>query len=124
MRTPEGDHPLDVKKSMSLAFLSACETAKGDKSVPDEALHLAATLLFTGFRGVVATMWVMDDDDGPKIADSFYKHLFKNCDPTSNPPVHPDLTQAATALHLAVAELREDPDISFKRWVPFVHYGL
>ena len=45
---------------MSLAFLSACETAKGDSKTPDEAIHLAATLLFqlfAGFRGVVATMW-------------------------------------------------------------------
>jgi CHAT domain-containing protein len=49
-----------MKHSMpyaSLAFLSACETAKGDETVPDDALHLAATMLFTGFRGVVGTMW-------------------------------------------------------------------
>jgi CHAT domain-containing protein len=57
MCRPEGDRASDDKKSMSLAFLSACETAKGDKKVPDEAMHLAATLLFTGFRGIVATMW-------------------------------------------------------------------
>jgi CHAT domain-containing protein len=57
MCRPDGENALDFKKSMSLAFLSACETAKGDKIVPDEAMHLAATLLFTGFRGVVATMW-------------------------------------------------------------------
>jgi CHAT domain-containing protein len=57
MRRPEEDYKLDVRKTMSLAFLSACETAKGDKRVPDEAMHLAATLLFAGFRGVVATMW-------------------------------------------------------------------
>jgi CHAT domain-containing protein len=42
---------------MSLAFLSACETAKGDEGTPDEAMHLAAAVLFAGFRGVVATMW-------------------------------------------------------------------
>jgi len=41
----------------SLAFLCACETAKGDEGVPDEAMHLGATLLFAGFRGVIATMW-------------------------------------------------------------------
>jgi CHAT domain-containing protein len=57
MRQPDGDSPLNAKNSMSLAFLNACETAKGDKNVPDEAMHLAATLLFAGFRGVVATMW-------------------------------------------------------------------
>jgi CHAT domain-containing protein len=41
----------------SLAFLSACETAMGAENLPDEAVHLAASLLFVGFRGVVATMW-------------------------------------------------------------------
>ena len=40
-----------------LAFLSACETAKGEREAPDENLHLGAALLFSGFKGVVATMW-------------------------------------------------------------------
>jgi CHAT domain-containing protein len=40
-----------------LAFLCACETASGDENLPDEAIHLGATLLFAGFRGVIATMW-------------------------------------------------------------------
>jgi CHAT domain-containing protein len=51
------DNVKSQQKNMTLAFLSACETAKGDDKVPDEAMHLAATLLFAGFRGVVATMW-------------------------------------------------------------------
>ncbi|KAJ7089999.1 CHAT domain-containing protein [Mycena epipterygia] len=112
------------KKSMSLAFLSACETAKGDETVPDEAMHLAATLLFSGFQSVVATMWTMADPDGPKIAESFYEHLFKGCDAKANPPILPDLTKAAEALHVAVTKLRADPSVPFSRWVPFVHYGL
>jgi hypothetical protein len=41
----------------SLAFLCACETAMGHEDLPDEAMHLGATLLFAGFRGAVATMW-------------------------------------------------------------------
>jgi CHAT domain-containing protein len=40
-----------------LAFLSACETAKGDEKHTDEAIHLAASMLFAGFKSVVATMW-------------------------------------------------------------------
>jgi CHAT domain-containing protein len=44
-------------RSMTLAFLSPCETAKGDANLPYEAMHLAATLMFAGFRGVVGTMW-------------------------------------------------------------------
>jgi CHAT domain-containing protein len=47
---------LDLKDAF-FAFLSACETAKGDKKQPDQAIHLAATLLFTGFSSVVGTMW-------------------------------------------------------------------
>ena len=58
------DGPLKVSQIMkiptpnaSLAFLSACQTAMGDGDLPDEAMHLAASLLFSGFRSVVATMW-------------------------------------------------------------------
>jgi CHAT domain-containing protein len=40
-----------------LAFLSACETAKGDGNQPDQTVHLAAAMLFAGFRSVIATMW-------------------------------------------------------------------
>ena len=40
-----------------LIFLSACQTAMGDEDLPDESLHLAATMLFTGFHGAIATMW-------------------------------------------------------------------
>jgi CHAT domain-containing protein len=59
-----GDDRLTVSELMDirldhafLAFLSACETAKGDKDQPDQAIHLAAAMLFCGFRSVVATMW-------------------------------------------------------------------
>jgi CHAT domain-containing protein len=47
---------LDMRKA-SLVFLSACQTAMVDDTLPDEPIHLAATLLFAGFRGAVATMW-------------------------------------------------------------------
>ncbi|KAJ6512345.1 CHAT domain-containing protein [Mycena vulgaris] len=80
-----------TEKQMGLAFLSACETSMGDKKLPDEAMHLAATLLFSGFRSVVATMWTMHDPDGPEVAEAFYGHLFRNADAKSNPPVFPDL---------------------------------
>jgi tetratricopeptide (TPR) repeat protein len=39
------------------AFLSACETAQGDKNQPDQMIHLAAAMLFTGFNSVIGTMW-------------------------------------------------------------------
>jgi CHAT domain-containing protein len=40
-----------------LAFLSSCETAKGDQNYADEVIHLAATMIFAGFTSVVASMW-------------------------------------------------------------------
>ncbi|KAF8212892.1 hypothetical protein K438DRAFT_1477185, partial [Mycena galopus ATCC 62051] len=57
MHRADGYNPRHIAKGSALAFLSACETAKGDAQTPDEAMHLAATLLFSGFRSVVATMW-------------------------------------------------------------------
>jgi hypothetical protein len=46
--------------SAFLAVLSACETARGDSTQPDQAIHLAATMLFAGFKSVIATMWSVD----------------------------------------------------------------
>lgn len=43
--------------SAFLAFLSACETAKGDTNQTDQAIHLAATTLYAGFKSVIGTMW-------------------------------------------------------------------
>jgi len=61
------DAMLTVAKLMELnldkaffAFLSACETAKGDKAHSDQAIHLAAAMLFAGFKSVVGTMWYVN----------------------------------------------------------------
>ena len=57
------DSVLTVAKLMALnldkaflAFLSACKTAKGDVSQPEQAIHLAPTMLFAGSKSVVETM--------------------------------------------------------------------
>jgi CHAT domain-containing protein len=44
-------------QSAFLAFLSACETAKGDAGQPDQAVHLSAAMLYAGFTSVIGTMW-------------------------------------------------------------------
>ncbi|TFK29570.1 hypothetical protein FA15DRAFT_664117 [Coprinopsis marcescibilis] len=98
-----------------LAYLSACETAMGDDERPDESLNLAATMMFAGFRAVVGTMWSIQDEDAPIVADVFYQHLFRKCPP--------DPADVAEALHLAVKELRR-LKMPFQRWVPFVHFGI
>lgn len=100
------------------AFLSACQTATGDKTLQEESVHLAAGMLFAGYRGVIATMWTIMDDDAPKVAADVYEHLFK-----TSPP---DSRQAAEALHLAMRKLREGTGRkkSFFHWVPFIHVGV
>jgi CHAT domain-containing protein len=47
-----------------LAYLSACQTAKGDQNAPDQAVHLAASMLFCGFRSVIGTMWCVSCASG------------------------------------------------------------
>ncbi|KAJ7751783.1 CHAT domain-containing protein, partial [Mycena maculata] len=100
------------------AFLSACETATGDKSLQEESVHLAAGILLAGYRGAIATMWTIMDNDAPQIAHDVYEHLFK-----ASPP---DPTHAAEALHFAVRRLRTGSggNKSFFHWVPFIHVGV
>jgi CHAT domain-containing protein len=101
-----------------LAFLSACQTATGDKKLPQEAVHLAAGMLSAGYRGVIATMWSIQDSDAPQVADQVYAQLFRDSTP--------DPTQAARALHKAIKKLIDDSNgmKSFLEWVPFIHIGI
>jgi hypothetical protein len=114
-----------------LAFLSAGETAKGDRMQPDQAMHLAAAMLFSGFKSVVATMWYVDrqfgigeylltktraicDVDGPKVVQWFYEELF------AREVVNGD--SVAYALDSAVCKLRAS-GVSSERWAPLIHMG-
>ncbi|KAJ7884655.1 CHAT domain-containing protein, partial [Mycena leptocephala] len=74
-----------------LAFLSACQTATGEKTLEEESVHLSAGMLLAGYRGVIATMWTIMDSDALDVANDVYEHLFK-----MSPP---DPAQAAEALH-------------------------
>jgi CHAT domain-containing protein len=133
-----GDGRLTIAKLMELkldsaflAFLSACETAKGDQEQPDQAMHLAAAMLFGGFKSVVATMWYVDQDsmiseclltmiraicdvDGPNVAKWFYEELL------SRDVVDGD--SVAYALDSAVGKLRAS-GVPPERWAPFIHMG-
>ncbi|KZT69570.1 hypothetical protein DAEQUDRAFT_710102 [Daedalea quercina L-15889] len=107
-----------IKKSLSkaeLAFLSACETATGDNKLSEEAIHLAAGMLLSGFKGVIATMWSIQDEDGPVMAKEVYTQLLDGR--------MPNAMRAAHALHDAVLRLQEQ-GASFERWVPFIHMGI
>ncbi|KAG8735673.1 hypothetical protein FRC10_010282, partial [Ceratobasidium sp. 414] len=82
-----------------LAFLSACQTARGDEKLPEEAVHLAAGMIMAGYSTVIATMWSIDDVDAPIVAKEFYSRLIEGG--------APDARNAARALHDAVGSLRD-----------------
>ncbi|KIJ48883.1 hypothetical protein M422DRAFT_161997 [Sphaerobolus stellatus SS14] len=102
----------------SLAFLSACQTAKGDEILSDEAVHLGAGMLVTGFEGVIGTMWSVTDRVAPQVARDVYRYLKES---------NLDITEAAHALQLAVENVRKDSiseeNAWFISWVPFIHIG-
>jgi len=96
------------------AFLSACQTAVGDERIADESVHLAAGMFMAGYRGVIATMWSIRDEDGPKVAEDVYRRILKDGEPNRK--------EAAHALHDAVKRMR-DSGAGFMYWVPFIHFG-
>lgn len=103
-------------ENAELAVLSACQTATGDQTLPEESLHLAAGMLSVGYPNVIATMWAIHDSDGPIMTSKLYEYLFKYQELGLSP---------AYALHEAMKHLKEKIGVKeFERWVPFVHFGL
>ncbi|PSR71021.1 hypothetical protein PHLCEN_2v13125 [Hermanssonia centrifuga] len=102
-----------------LAFLAACHSAASESmsKTPDEVLTLAAAMQFCGFRSIVGTLWTMSDNDGPVLAEKFYKHMLRNgLD-------HTDVRDSAEAVHLATKSMRE-AGVPLHRWTTFVHVGI
>ncbi|CAE6440285.1 unnamed protein product [Rhizoctonia solani] len=103
-------------KNKGLAYLSACQTATGDKDLPDEAIHLASGMLMAGYPSVIATMWAVVDEDAPFVADKVYEQLMKDKKIGNG--------EAGRALHNAVAGLREKVgEKEFGRWAGYIHIG-
>ncbi|KIM21907.1 hypothetical protein M408DRAFT_79820, partial [Serendipita vermifera MAFF 305830] len=96
------------------AFLSACQTAVGDEKIADESVHLAAGMLLAGCRGVIATMWSIEDEDAPTVTEEVYSRILKDGVPNRK--------AAARALQEGVARLKKS-GASFLSWVPYIHIG-
>jgi CHAT domain-containing protein len=97
-------------------FLAACQTAMGDAELVNESFHLGGGFITAGFRGAIATIWSMNDEDGPTVAEIVYSHLFHE-------GKQPQVTDAAEALQLAVQELKKRK-VPYEQWVPFIHIGI
>jgi CHAT domain-containing protein len=99
------------------AFLSAGRTATVDEGLPDEAVHIAGGMMLAGYRGVVGTMWPIEDDIAPEVAGEFYAHILQD-------DQRPDPRKAAEALHVSIQKLREKKNVPLMAWIPFVHIGI
>ncbi|KAG2757248.1 hypothetical protein P692DRAFT_20378906 [Suillus brevipes Sb2] len=98
------------------AFLSACDTAAGDLSTPDEVIHLAAGLQFAGVKSVIGTLWKVADATVKRLVEEFYKNFCKDGIMNSE--------RAARALHQAVQSLASDRDVPLDQRIVFVHIGI
>jgi len=107
-----------------LAFLSACQTSTGDEKLSQEGVHMASGMLAAGYRSVVATMWSVEDQYGPMVAESFYTYLMERGETSKGSRL--DGSHAANALHDTIQDIREklgDTEQGLLTWVPYVHFG-
>ncbi|KAG1725500.1 CHAT domain-containing protein [Suillus paluster] len=102
------------------AFLSACHTAVGDEKTPDEVIHLAAGLQFSGFKSVIGTLWVVDDAVVKHIVKVFYEKMFTD----SKEGDHiMDCTKAASALNHATHVVPKK-EVPLEQRIVFIHIGV
>jgi CHAT domain-containing protein len=116
------DGPLTIREITGLhtpdahfAFLSACHSAQGAGAHPDEAMHLAASLQHSGFRGIVWTLWQASDDVSAELVQAFYREVLAGGEP--------DAVRAAECLARAVQGLREKR-VPIHVWAPYIHVGI
>lgn len=106
------------------AFLSACQTARGNGWLSEEVVHLGAGMLAVGYKSVVATMWSIQDRYGVKIAEDFYSDLLDKREEEINTTRR---FGPAGSLHYAVGRLRADIGDSpsaMLAWIPYMHMGV
>ncbi|KAI9567996.1 CHAT domain-containing protein [Boletus coccyginus] len=99
-------------KNPEFAYLSACHTTVGDEESPDEAIHLASAMQFSGFRSVIGTMWAVDDGETNKITSRFYRYMVDESGRL-------DHTRAAFALNKTMQSVH----VPFDQRILYIHLG-
>lgn len=84
-------------KLAQFAFLSACQTARGNKDLINESIHLAGGFMAAGFKGVVGTLWGIFDEDAPGVTREVYDAIITD--------EGLDVTRAADGLQRAVRKM-------------------
>ncbi len=98
-----------LKLNADLVVLSACQTGKGDLRPGEGVVGLSRAFLYAGSRGVVCTLWSVDDERTADLMRAMYAGL-KGGKP------------AAEALALARRRLIAQEQAPFY-WAPFILIG-
>ncbi|KAG1721703.1 CHAT domain-containing protein [Suillus lakei] len=113
---------LDIMENNSpqaeFAFLSACHTAVGDEETPDEIIHLAAGLQFSGFKSVIGTLWGVSDALAKHVVEAFYEKMFEDLEDGGVM----DCTKAAWALNRATHAVKTK--LPLEQRMVFIHIGV
>ncbi|CRK56831.1 hypothetical protein [Alloactinosynnema sp. L-07] len=96
------------------AYLSACRTASGSTTLPDEVITLAAALNYSGYRHVIATLWSVDSAVAAEMTTAVYPSLVVGGAFRAE--------RSAVALHTAIKDMR-DAGRPLDDWLPFTHTG-
>lgn len=97
-----------------LAFLSASETCRGGVDLPDEGITAAAAFQVAGYRHVIGTLWDIDDELAPAIAEHVYRAL------THDGTTDLDADGTAAALDSAILAVRTMSPLA---WAAYIHMG-
>jgi CHAT domain-containing protein/Tfp pilus assembly protein PilF len=98
-----------IKLNADLVVLSACETGKGDLKAAEGVVGLSRAFLYAGSRGVVCSLWQVDDERCADLMRAMYARLKEG-------------KPAAEALALARRQLIDQEQAPFY-WAPFVLLG-
>ncbi|GII88779.1 CHAT domain-containing protein [Sphaerisporangium siamense] len=101
-----------------LAYLSACDTTRGNQNLADEAVHITAAFQLAGFRNVVGTLWSINDLIAVRIAEQVYDDL------TGGGTTPPRTAGTARALHRALLRLRAEHPDDPALWAAHIHAGV
>lgn len=111
------EHPLQIPEIArldliaELAYLSACETARNNARLADEAIHLAGAFQLAGYANVVGALWKISDDVAVSIAQDFYAYFARS-------------GSAALALHESIRRVRASYPKTPSLWGAHIHSGI
>ena len=98
-----------LKLNAQAVVLSACQTGKGRRDRGEGVSGLARTFLYAGSKGVVCSLWQVEDERTSALMKAMYAGLKRG-------------KGAAEALALARRELIAQEEAPFY-WAPFILIG-